>query len=50
MIVEITAKDTDEQPEMSSDEIIKGEVEHPRGRIETASGGRVENYGYPSQI
>ena len=28
MIVEITAKDTDEQPEMSSDEIIKGEVEY----------------------
>ena len=28
MIVEITAKDTDEQPEMTSDEIIKGEVEY----------------------
>jgi hypothetical protein len=28
MIVEITAKPFDEQPEMSSDEIIKGEVEY----------------------
>jgi hypothetical protein len=28
MIVEITAKDTDEQPEMSLDEIIKGKIEY----------------------
>jgi hypothetical protein len=28
MIVEMTAKDPDEQPEMSLDEIIKGEVEY----------------------
>jgi hypothetical protein len=27
MIIEMTAKDIEEQPEMSSDEIIKGEVE-----------------------
>ena len=28
MIVQITAKDFDEQPELTSDEIIKGEVEY----------------------
>ena len=28
IIVEMTAKDTDEQPDMTSDEIIKGEVEY----------------------
>ena len=28
VIIEMTAKDIEEQPEMSSDEIIKGEVEN----------------------
>ena len=28
VIIEMTAKDIEEQPEMSSDEIIKGEIEY----------------------